>query len=87
MVLPLVGDIFLLSRSQRLLGALGIVLLLMAIVTVLTLLLSPGSAPTTEPVQQVTGEPTVTIIQPVPTATPAPAFPTPTTPVTGVPTP
>lgn len=62
LVLPLVGDLTRISRGQRLLVALGFVVLLSLVVAVLTLLLthSPAQPPTESP----TGEPTVTVITP-----------------------
>jgi len=60
LVLPVVGDLTALSRGQRIVAALGVAAVLMVPVALVTMLMSGGTAPTTEPTPQtaVTGQAT-----------------------------
>lgn len=90
-VLPLVGDISRFSRTQRLLGGLGIALLVMLPVALITLVLSKHPAPDPHPIVQVTEFPQQGPISPAPVVPTEPgpsASPSPTAPaVPGFPTP
>lgn len=76
MVLPLVGDLRRFTRAQRLLGAFGIVIVIMVPVALISLLLTGDAKPAKTPVEQVTEQPTATL-EPAPTE-PTPPAPSPT---------
>jgi hypothetical protein len=80
---PIVGDLSRLTRAQRIVGALGIAVLLVIPVAIISLLLSKDPGADNAPMQQVTDTPVL------PTQAPASVDPTPSptslTPTTGFP--
>lgn len=77
LVLPVVGDLTKMSRSQRLLGAFTFVIVLVLFVAVVTLLLSKRPPENGGPLETPSQEPTITVIQPTtaPPVTGLPGFP------------
>jgi hypothetical protein len=77
LVLPVVGDLTKMSRAQRLLGAVTVVVILVLFVAMLTLLLAKRPPQPSSTVEVPTSEPTVTVVQPT---TPPPGAVVPTAP-------